>query len=829
MSEKDSVKHDQIDRQVSSFIDEVGLYSDEHVNYIEKLNSVLEDMKNSANSTERKHYPSFYETVKSFEHYLKDKKISLTPHEKERFTVIASSGLNNMAKKRMAEDLIHDVKERHSSEIELKIEDEKKKRAIAELSKSRSFFVNWYNLFKFAMEYSTITLFTHRLKSECYDRLRINAYNWFNTVKVDIKKALDKYYFYLSVLEYNSLVVFYEMGNALEAIKSFRHAASYSKEEIYDLLGHFTSLYIIVLVNTKYIDSGLKKVFKDQKPAHGFWGFIGLLTDRPIVNGRMARYSDENIITHSLRGVLLSYYTIYAGVRVKTLYQLMYLAGEDGLIDGYEKDLTDEARKNLSERESHEKSESFRVSSRLNELSDLTGKYRELGITLSSRIFSIEAKGNLTQWNKEADARPFFRVLKIIEGLKKFIVEMITDSSNFLLIYDEKEFSDYFNSQPELIKAAIDFDDFTDELQGSREKEISGFRIEDGQVTGGFVRTLMDPNAELPRVPGARNLREMLTALSAKCFNLCMRFNDLINRYTQTGIVQSSDLTNNYDFFLNARISHPKQRGFELVVNSRDNSLKDLLEAGCSICEYISEQFLHPGIAAVYDEVAELKDEYDPEMHENDKGEILSGEGRGEHHEDVYSDRLTGIKNWAYFEDIVLPENYDETHIYRGSVKRNIFCIEISNLREINRVSGNEAGDAAYRNFSKLVVQALRESGRENIAFRGHGGVILGYISGIPALEVVDIIHEIFNSMNRAMFDNDIQVLPEPVLNAAVYTEFPGTEAHANIDTVKKIMIQSADAVAGHVAFLKNPDHVITEKDLDRRGYLNEGLISVLS
>jgi predicted metal-dependent hydrolase len=38
-----------MNRQVSSFIEEVGLYSDEHINYLDKLNHVLEEMKNSAN------------------------------------------------------------------------------------------------------------------------------------------------------------------------------------------------------------------------------------------------------------------------------------------------------------------------------------------------------------------------------------------------------------------------------------------------------------------------------------------------------------------------------------------------------------------------------------------------------------------------------------------------------------------------------------------------------------------------------------------------------------------------------------------------------------
>jgi len=50
-----------------------------------------------------------------------------------------------------------------------------------------------------------------------------------------------------------------------------------------------------------------------------------------------------------------------------------------------------------------------------------------------------------------------------------------------------------------------------------------------------------------------------------------------------------------------------------------------------------------------------------------------------------------------------------------------------------------------------------------------------------------------------------------------------------NMDIVKKIMMQGAEGSKGHVAFLKHPDRIITEKDLDRKGYLKEGLISVVS
>lgn len=837
MSEKHRSRHKQIDKQVSNFIDEVGLYSDEHINYIEKLNNVLNEMKTSANSVERMNYPSFYETVKCFEQYLKEKNITLTPHENERLTIIVSSGLNNMAKKRMAEDLIHAVKERHTAEVELKISDEKKKKEIAELKKSRSFLVAWYNLFKFAFEYGTITFFSHRLRAESFDRVRVNAHSWFAAVKPDLKKCLDQYYFYLSVLEYNSLVALYSFENILDEIKTVPKKLSFSWDELNDLMNRFASIYITVIVNIKYIDSGLKKIFKEQSPAHGFWGFIGLLTDRPIVNGRVARYSYDEMVRETIKGVLFSYYTTSVGVAVKTMHQLMYLAGEDGLLDGHEKDLTDEARKDQEVRETREQSEVSRVTTRFNEISDLVGAYREEGKNLAVRIFAVEAKGNLSQWNREAESRPFFRIMKVLDGLKKYIVEMIKDSGNFILLYDDNEYKNYLDSQPELMRGILDFAEFADELQGSREKDISGLRVDSELESAALIKRLLSPDMELPGIPGARTLRETLLNISARCYNLCMRFNDLINRYNQSGKTQSSDLTRNYDFFHNAKVLHPKIRGFEIVTNRREPVLADLAVSGCSICEFISEQLQHPGIKAVFDEVAALREENAARLSSGFEGGAVekgvaphAGEARGGiHADDIYSDRITGIKNWAYFEDFILPENYDENHQYRGGLRRHIFCMEISNLQDINRKSGNDGGDAVYRQLCQLIQERINAAGNSNIAVRGRGGIIIGYIMDVTAIDAVDIIHNIFMKMNSLVISGEMAITPDPVINAGIYTETAGSNALTNIDIVKTIMLQVSDGRKGHVAFLKHPDQVISEKDLDRRGYLKEGLISVVS
>jgi len=144
------------DKNINLYLDELGPDTEEHKKYLEKLNKVLDEMKNSSNSAERKHYYSFKETIDSFERYLSEKKIKLTIPEKERFVVIAGSGLNNLAKKRMAEDLIHQVKDRIAGELELKAESGKRKEDIAQLKKTGFWFTDWYRLTRFALDLSPL-------------------------------------------------------------------------------------------------------------------------------------------------------------------------------------------------------------------------------------------------------------------------------------------------------------------------------------------------------------------------------------------------------------------------------------------------------------------------------------------------------------------------------------------------------------------------------------------------------------------------------------------------------------------------------------------------
>lgn len=344
-----------LDKNVNTFLEEVGVDSEEHKKYLEKLSRVLDDMKNSSSIAERKHYVTFKETVDAFDSYLTVKKIKLTAGEKDRFSVIAVSGLNNLAKKRMAEDLIHQVKDRVAGELELKAEAGKRKEDVTRLKKTGFWLVDWYRLTKFAMEFGTITLFTHQYLSSSLDIIRLKAYSAHNEIASGLKNILDSYYFFLTVLEYNSILKLYQMGEAIEKMTSVRRIYSYHPMELFEVMNDFTSVYITVLKNKKSIDSGLKKIFKEHPPVHGFIGNIGFLTDREVAESRTVRFSRLDRYAKTISGSLYSYYTAYLGVKVTTLNQIMYIVSEEGHLNSSVKEYTPEAVRAM-ESETHEQS-----------------------------------------------------------------------------------------------------------------------------------------------------------------------------------------------------------------------------------------------------------------------------------------------------------------------------------------------------------------------------------------------------------------------------------------------------------------------------------------
>lgn len=816
-----------IEKQVEGYLDEVGLYSREHREYIDKLNRVLDEMKVSSNSTERNHYNAFKETVSSFAKYMEEKKIRLTRHEKERFAVISSSGLGNLAKKRMAEDLIRSVRERHSADSAIKVESEKRKQEISALSKSPLFIVNWFRMLRYAIDYGTITPFSHEYKGSSFDILRTRFVSWYRGSEAEIFRILDEYYYYLSTLEYNSLVKLAEAGSSAERFNEVKPRVAYDPAEIYDYIEDFTSKYIAVITNTATIDKALKKALKERQPGHGFWGHIGSMTDRPLQNNMVVRMTGVSMMRNTVCGALYSFYSAHFGVRVTTFTQLMHLANEDGSVEAEKKQLTQGAVQRVSDEESKKEDEDFKLRSRLDELNLLVSGYRESGRKIAERL-SLLDKISSYGAGKEQPNRPLAKMIRIIDGYIRTILDPVAGNGGFGLEYDGAVTDTFFSRHQELRKAVEDFIAFTLELQGSRGKDLAALRVLQAGEGDSLVQVLADTESELPRIEGARALRETLSLISSKTYNICNRFHGLITAFNTTGRNEPPEYMDRYDYAINSRLKHSKLRTIENLLAKKDISLMDLLEAGCSVAFHLAEFLGNRGIRAIYQEVDRLRNILDKHDSEGEAAESEEGGGIMDEMDRVYTDALTGLRKWEYFEDFIQPVYYDSKKCYTGDVPRFVFCCEMSNLGEINRKYGNDAGDKAYRKFTDVLASVIKEKGAENIALRDSAGVITGYITGVMQSMAAELLHKVLVEVRSIQLDGSVAEKVEVLFNAGVYREWKGSDSYKNIDVAKKIMLQMNDGVASHVGFLRNQEYVVTDKDFDRRGFMREGMISVL-
>ncbi len=826
------MKKSSSDEWVSEYINEVGAYSSEHKSHMEKFNRLLQELGQGASADSKRNYLSFKETIDSFERYVSSNNITLNRNEEERLTVITGSGLNSLAKKRMAEDLIHKIRERHKRELSSKADEQKKDEEIGLLKKSPAGFVNWFRLTQFALEYGTITPFTHRLKSAVFNLIKIRITACFREVEPELLRILDEYYIYLSTLEYNSLIKLSELSGPLDRIAAISSRPSYSPMDIKNALRDFTKVYIYILNNSHYIEKGLKKVYKERKAPHGFWGDMGTLIDKPLFNNKPVRYGKVEYMSKSAGGVLFSSYSIIHKVRVLTLNQLMHLADEKGILNDRVKHLSMKALEKMELEEKHSKKEESKSKSRFSELQNLTERFPDMGDAIAERIFQYGARAQLKLWRKEGELRPFYKMMKLLDGYSRFFLDVLTDPKGLILVYDEKPNENYLERFPGFLKALEGFNQYIRDLEGGKGKDIYNIKIPDNIERDLFIKSLVDPEEKTPLLDGARTIKETLGEISSGSYNLCLRFNDIINTFNTSGRVEKDDPLAGYDFFRNARISHPRLAGLEVVLGRKEISLEDILEGGCALALHIASFLNHYGINAIKNEVKLLVEEMGVDSDEKNTDDSPDSDPHEEFHDDfskLYTDTLTGFKRPEYFDDFIAPEHYDSNLCCRHEKPRSVFCAEPLNLVHINRKYGREEGDRIYGEFTAIVSRHLGASGNiNNVAIRHDAGMISGYINDIPYMEAVDLLGSMVNDIKSVTAGNDESGRSEFIVNFGIYPERKGTNAHYNLSVAKKIMMQGVDGRSGHVTFLRNQNRIIIENDFDRMGHLDEEFLSTL-
>jgi len=824
------------DKWVNEYISEVGTYSQEHIGHIEKMNSLLDSMKNSGKSSEKRSYTSFKETVDSFNKYLADRNLEMTGTESEKMTAILSSSFDTLVKKRMVEDIIHKIRDRIDEEKDREKEEQKKNREIEELRESSSGIMGWIHLTRFAMNYGTLTLFLHKLKSTSLSNIKNRALRAHYPIDKELKSILDDYYHYLSIMEYNAIVKLYDMGPVLRRIGEITPAQSYNADDISDEIASFITIYACVLKNSSYIEKGLKKVFKSRKPKHGFWGYVWTLIDKPLEKNRRKSFTEAEAMKKTIAGTLKSYYSALYKKPVLTMNQVFYIAGVDGAIDSNKKNYTPEAKVKVSSEEEMVSESRGEGKIRLRELENLTEKLLPMGEQLFERFFKLKAGSSISSWQKESEKRPFFKLAKVVDAFSRYLLDIIADSENTSVEHDADIKKNYFSFFPDLIKGIDSFHKFLMDIEGSKVKEVASFIIPVNEPAGDFISHLMKNEVATSITRPAEGIKPILQNMAVEAYNLSLRFNDMIKDFSTEGMKSDAKFYKTFDYYKNSVVLHPQMNSTAMALNQKEVILSDLIEASCALSFYIASFLCHHGVDAIFREIELLKNEI------NDHDGSAAGEDQdssgvsGEEFLmndlfDMYTDSLSGLKKIQYLEDVIFPKFYDEEGSLSIMDERYIFSISIVNLSIINERYGNDTGDRIFVEVASIVKDELSTSGNEDdVAFRSDGGIVYGFINGLPHAEAVDKMVKILTNISSIDDFKERGIPEDPVVNMGIMKERMDVPVDTSMKLVREIMMYGYDGKISRVVFPKNSNVVIDSRTIEKgRAELSKILTAVVS
>ncbi len=837
--------HNKKSAKLDHYFNDVEVYSQQHFTDIEKFDRFLETMKESLkNSADQKAYIEFQNAYQTFNRYMLSNGVMLTDHEKNEITAITGSKLPPVSTKRMMEDLIHKIKSRHESEKRSQQEQAQSMREIEEL-KSSSGIIDWFRLTKFAIEYGTITLFSHKLKDSCYRILREKIFPWQDIIENSILPVMNKEYYLLSTLEYNALDVLLRLKEPMINLMNIKQESSYDTRQIVKDFDFFTDVYLIILKNAAFIDSSFQKAVKNQPQEHGLFGYIKFMLDQPISNGRPVKLSQYEIITQTVTGLLLSYYTAREKIIIKSINQIIYLLDTDIKLDATKKHLTLQAENLDKESRTRNQGDDKTIIEKINIIDRIFEIFLKSSPELEDRIFRIESDVIYKKWINEFQTRPIAKFIRLAEGFIRLFVEPLYEQDNFILIYDGKEYNNYFREFPKIIDAAEALNINNFKLSPTDIKELLKFSIPPEINTKQFIYNIT--RLEIPKSaysPTILMAKSTLQNISNKCYELAVRVNEAITHYYSQKEINHDDIIKNYDFYINAVIKKIKSSRTGIVLKKDEITLQDFLEGICALGFHIAKELNHEGIDAMIKDKETLNkkietsknnqedeneaDEYDEFLDEIDleKNSVVLDEINN-----FYKDPLTGLWKQEYFEDQIIPKLYNENKNYKLNNLRIIFLCEINELKKVNELIGHSTGDKVLIEISRKIINSItkQEMNKNNIAVKIEGGFILGYLNDVSLSRAADIFSDIgsdlFHKITFLKTKNNDSI--HPTINTALYQERTGTNADNNISIVKKILSFVNEKSIGNIGFPKDINMVITERNYNRAGMLDDTVLTL--
>lgn len=805
----------------------------DHERFARLLESMEHDRKSGADAMA---IASIRETIRKFQAYQKKHGIALDGGEQGRISAIATSGRPPLVKKRMIEDLIHEIRRRHESAADSSRNAMLAQREIDELERARGTLRGWVQLVRLSLTYGTVTPFRHRLRRNCLASSLERVRSSLDALAPHTVAALDEEYYLLTILEYNALEAMLRLLPPLNDLLALPFASSYGASEISGGMDAFTEVYSQLLCNAAIVESSMHKAFSERKPPHGMMGSLMELLDRPLFNNRPVFRSPGEMMSGSVTGMLLSYYSCRAGCAVKTLRQAMHVAGCDGAIESSRKRLTAGAiEREKAHREKNE-SEEARMLRKYRDLARITDGYLPHGEAMEAVMLRIESGQAYQHAVSEHSSRPLLRLRRLVENYMAFFLDVVKNPAMFVLEYDGVEYAEYFSGIPRISEEVGRFCSNEYNLLPSMVSEIVRLTLPQGKTAEEYLAHLVRADGRpTGYTSGEQSARAILLDLRESAYRLASSLGGLISEYYNRRELAHEKITTTYDFYLSARAVRLRGTKTALAAGGKDVTLKSFLEGACAVAYHIARLGNHPVIEAIVSEKAEMA------LRMEHAG-VIGGDGPGN---DVtqtmavagdgptaqgWRDVVTGFWMREYLEDRVLPELYDSAGRLRADGARFIFAASIDRLRSINEVYGHDAGDALMAAVAKKVTQAVNAAGMPatNAVIRYEGNLFVGFLNGVQFATVADTLNMVLSAIGAVTVEMKGDIVGPASMSIGVYMERRGAEIGNSVRVAKALMEYASSKGGNNIGYVKNQDRVIAGRDFSGRNALPENLITLL-
>ncbi|HPQ52720.1 MAG TPA: diguanylate cyclase [Spirochaetota bacterium] len=811
----------------------------------EKFSRLLESMKGDLRKRSEKIAVSELEKILSdFEDFKRRKNISLSDSEIKKIQAITGAHVTPHVKKRMMEDIIYSIKSRHQQQYSDSQARERADREISTMKDMQGTFSGWLQLTRFALQYGTITLFTHRLKEKSFSLLRGKTSASVEIITEGIEETLSAEYYTLTNIEYNSLEIITQLHGPLEDINHIKQETSYHPYAIDSVMDAFTRVYGVILSNSDIIIQSAKKSFEKKKAPHGFFGVLYDLIDRPIFDNRpLSRSRGENI-RNSIPGVLFSYYSTRMGCRVTTINQILYIIQAEPSLDSSKKHLTPGAIATEEKRRENKDDDNQRLLNSYHELERIIERYLPRGIELEEKLYRVSTGTKYQAWIEEHRTKPALRIRRLLEGIISFFVEGIADEDGFILEYDGKQYKGFFSGNSALKEAVAVYNLYEFDLAASRAADLSKLTVPDTLKAEEYLHHLTLPEA--PRTvysPIESDVRQMLLTISRRSYILAGELNRIITDfYSQKELIPEMT-ESGFDFFTSAVVSKTRAIKAHRVLNVQEITLRQYLEDTCALAFHIALLLNHPGVTEMKKEMEILKLKAEAIIskrkdsslqHPDTITDIDSLYGFDADIDEsalhIYRDTLTGLWKQEFHQDYVIPDIYDTDNRYYSDTLRFVFAASIDTIDSINSAHGHDIGDRVIIMVSRIFLNYICHTcgEKKNIVFRYNGNLLSGYITNMPHASVLDILNSIHRSAAEITIDTGDKVLSSIPLSIGVYQEHRGTDVYENIGTAVKIMDFVQRHRGNNIGFVKNQHRIITSRDYNRNGAIDDSLLTML-